>query len=122
MRSNPSLDNRTSRIECPKLRAVRSTNALPSVSALHDRGVDAVVRDAMLGPRQAQLVVRSGVDLEETVGTGSGVSSNGPVAFQRSIKMRVCRFGDSNWSSDRGGWLDEDIGVAESDSSITDLR
>jgi len=90
MRFNPSLAKRKGRIECPRLRAVRSTNVLPPVPALHDREVDAVVHDAMLGDRgKHRLVVRSGVDLEEAVGTSSdaldGVSSNDPVAIQRGM-------------------------------------
>ena len=63
---------------------------LSSVSALHDREVDTVVQDAMLGDRgEHGLVVRSGVDREETVSTRGealgDVSSNDTVTVWRSI-------------------------------------
>jgi hypothetical protein len=60
------------------------------VSALDNREVDAIVHDAMLGDRgKHRLVVRSGVDREETVGTRSealgDISSNDTGAIWRSI-------------------------------------
>jgi len=103
---------------------------LSSGSALHDREVGAVVRGAMLGDRgKHALMVRGGVDREETVGTSSealgDVSSNATVSIRRSIgaleERGLGRVGGRGLVG-RGQWLNDGVCVAEGDAGVVDLR
>jgi hypothetical protein len=75
-----------------------------------------------------RLVVRSGVDREETVGTGGealgDVSSNDTVAVRGSIDALEERelSGVGGLSLvERREWLDDDVSVADDDAGLVDL-
>jgi len=103
---------------------------LSSGSALHDREVGAVVRGAMLGDRGKHgLMVRGGVDREETVGTSSealsDVGSNDTVTVRGSIdaleERELGRVGGRGLVG-RSQWLDDGVSVAEGDAGVVDPR
>jgi len=84
----------------------------------------------MLGDRgEHGLMVRSSVDREETVSTRgealSDVSSDDTVTVRRSIdtleERELGRVGGLSLV-ERGERLDDDVGVAEDDASVVDLR
>lgn len=104
-------------------------NVLSSVSALHDRKVDAVVHAAMLSDRgEHRLVVRRGVDREETVGTSgealADISSNDTVAVRGSIDaLEERELGDVGGLSliERREWLDNYVSVTKDDAGVVEL-
>ena len=104
-------------------------NVLSYVSALHDREVDAVVHAAVLGDRgEHGLMVRSGVDREETVGTGGkalgDISSNDTSTVRRSVDTleERERSGVGRLSLiERGEWLNDDVSVTKDDAGVVEL-
>ena len=104
-------------------------NVLSFVSALHDRKVDAVVHAAMLGDRgEHGLMVRRGVDREETVGTGgqalANISSNDTVAVRGAVDaLEERELGDVGGLSliERGEWFDNYVSVTNDDAAAVEL-
>ena len=104
-------------------------NVLSYVSALHDREVDAVVHAAVLGDRgEHGLMVRSGVDREETVGTSGeafgDISSNDTIAVRGSVDTleERERGGVGGLSLiERGERLNDDVSVTNDDAGVVEL-
>ena len=104
-------------------------NVLSCVSALRDREVDAVIHAAVLGDRsEHRLVVRSGVDREETVGTSSealgDISSNDTIAIRGSVDTleERERGGVGGLSLiERGESLNDDVSVTKDDVGVVEL-
>jgi len=104
-------------------------NVLSSISTLHDCEVDAVIHAAMLGDRGKHgLMVRRGVDREETVGTSGkalgDISSNDTVAVRGSVDaLEERELGGVGGLSliERGEWLDNYVSVTKDDAGVVEL-